>query len=689
MPDDPKKLTRTQLWNLYGKARKLNRDGKSPEEIDRYLREGAGIGLNKVMQELGIGTDEELMSRKDRLRGSISSIMQGMTANYSDEIGATVAGLLPNGLDKEGYRARQNELQADFGEQFPGSNVVGQLSGAAVPAIATAGVLGGMGAANSALAGEHLLARSLASMGTGVIGGGLAGAAYESGAAEPGQRIPAAQQGGAVGMGVGGAMGVLAPGVGAALGRYAPAVLDAVPFGAGRPAARWMRSNSPAAARMARQEIDASMRRTSGNPAMTSKEIAERIAATPEGMLVMDADQALAAQAGYAVKRNPSDLAQTGGPARTAAARFQGQNRRISRAIREGADFPVRRDSPSQVFKAQEELWVNKIKNPVMAEHGQSQVGSTQLGSLIKAHPVLKKIIPTVTNADGTTITLAKNPVNQRMTVEQAWNLRRRLGRLKDAAYSGDLTYNPEHLKAAMDGFDELAEQMHPGLGEVLQGYAEIQMQRRARELGRKLATKPPDDIRAALNAAKSPEEAAFIREGIVDKLESKLNLTGTGGATAKRLMDVDSDDLMKLRLLYPEGRAGDQGFQALLDYLAKEQLISNSTQEIGRVINMPIPGERGMTVGYITTRRAMQNDLLSQALEDPALEGMAAKRVGQVLMGGGEEASAEYGMLERQGDQSARSMVARGRLSGVLGSEILPDQQTRPLLPYQRDRDR
>jgi hypothetical protein len=656
-----KSLSEAQKWNLYGKLRQAHRDGASLEELDRSVRQGAGMSLQELQDELQIGQTDRPLSRGERFKGSMREIGQGITFGWGDEIAGKIAGVAEGGLDEAGYRAKFEADRAPFREQYPGASLLGNVAGGALPMIPLMGLTGG-GAAG--MAGPGLLEQSIMGGALGALGGAGGAALAGAGEAGPGQRLQGAGQGAAVGGAFGGALGAVAPGVGAAAYRYAPALMEAAPGQATTRAAARMRRANPAARNMALSEIDQAMDRA--NVARTPEELAQRMSRdlTPEGV-VADLDQSLGTQAASAAARDRM-LARVNGPVRRVAERYKGAGGRISRATREAADMPLRRLNPDEVAQAKIEVWRESVRNPVLRQHGDDAVGSTVFGRVAKDNPIIMEILPQVRGVE-----LAANPAHQKLTVQQAWNLRRRLARLKDASYKGNtetgLRYDPDELIAALDDFDKAAEGMHPGLERMRGSFHEIKVEQRARTAGKKAISKPGDEIRAALEKL-SPEEQAFYREGMMDALEDKLIKRSTGQGTAKGMLDLDGDDLQKLRYMFPDL----ESFQNLVRFLEQEGAMQYTSQAMERAIRNPMAPEQAMRVGYLTTRRALANELLSAALEDPNVGQVAAGHVGEFLLSGPEEGPARLAALQGAQRDATAIRGMRSRTGGLLGERLM-----------------
>ena len=86
--------------------------------------------------------------------------------------------------------------------------------------------------------------------------------------------------------------------------------------------------------------------------------------------------------------------------------------------------------------------------------------------------------------------------------------------------------------------------------------------------------------------------------------------------------------------------------------------------------------------MGYITTRRALYNDILSSILEDPTQGTRAARMVGEVLTAPADAAPAAYGQLAQ--DVSRRNIrpVVAARGAGILGEAMRPQEGPIPLMP-------
>lgn len=679
MPNgDDKQPNKRQLWNAYGAARRMHRKGAPLAAIQRMVQKHAGMGLIELEETLGIGDPTEPLSRWERVQGAAREVKQGLTLGWSDELEGRIADLIPGGMDAEGYRAREAERRADFRSQHPGSATLGHISGGAALGTLTAGAMGAMAPSTAAAGGPapHMLGEMVGSGAAGSLGGATYGGLLAAGEAEPGERLAAVPTGAGFGAMVGGGMGLLAPPVSAAFGRYVPSLLDRAPGGIGRGAAQRMRQSNPTAVGMAAREIDASLERV--GIAATPEEIAARMNRLPARTRVMDLDPALGAQAMYATRRNPAKLARANGPARTAVARSEGTGARMANTVRQSAGIGPRRHTPGEVFKMKREIWDEELLQPLL-RNGSDAVGSTQLGKLLKDHPIIKEFLR---HQEG--IQMAANPAHQTANVRQIWRTRQNMqAKLRDIYNNpGKTTWEPETIEAAIQALDEVAEGMHPGLGRTIRTYAQIKAEQRAREAGQKLVNARPGQIRETINSQNTPEEAAYVREGLIDALEDRLVKRSGGGATGRSLMDLGGEDLTRLRYLYPEGQAGNRAFQSLMDYLKLEGMINESTRQLARVVNAPLTGESAVKVGYITTERAMANDLLRQVLEDPTLERVAAGHVGDFFMGRGDEAAELLRNIQGSARDATKAGIARGRIGGLVGEQLQPDRRRRSLLP-------
>ena len=211
--------------------------------------------------------------------------------------------------------------------------------------------------------------------------------------------------------------------------------------------------------------------------------------------------------------------------------------------------------------------------------------------------------------------------------------------------------------------------------------------ERRAREAGVKLVTKSGEDIQTAFEAAarKSPEEYAFMREGLMDAFEDRLIKRARGGATANTMMELGGDDLMKMRLMFPD----DASFDALVQYLTQEGNMAATSKGMLSAMGKPITGENPLSVGYITTGRAIRNDLLTSLLEDPSLQATAAGHVGRFMQAGVGEAPEILGQIQGAAQDAAGIANVRGRMSGVLTSDFVPPMGPRSLLELEEEEKR
>jgi hypothetical protein len=172
--------------------------------------EAAKAGRLKASEESLVRAEE--MNRKAEAAMTLSQYpgVAGPMAKAVQGI-PFVGEWIDEGFDKinPGQGERLRQLQGAYEEQHPVAATAAEVTGGIVGSVPLA--LGGLGIAGNA---ATRTGAALRGAGLGAVGGATEGAVAGAGRSEPGQRLEGAKAGGAIGLGLGAALGGIAPLVG-------------------------------------------------------------------------------------------------------------------------------------------------------------------------------------------------------------------------------------------------------------------------------------------------------------------------------------------------------------------------------------------------------------------------------------------------------------------------------------------
>lgn len=147
-------LTAELLAKARARVKEARHDGFLDSEIDAYLREEIGIGLEEVMDP--------------RLGDYIRAASMGATFGFVDELAGAGAALIPGGKDYREARDAVRERHEMARYAAPMRMLSAELLGAAAPALLT---LGATGAAQGAATGTRTLGALGLGAGVGAVSG--------------------------------------------------------------------------------------------------------------------------------------------------------------------------------------------------------------------------------------------------------------------------------------------------------------------------------------------------------------------------------------------------------------------------------------------------------------------------------------------------------------------------------------
>ena len=412
------------------------------------------------------------------------------------------------------------------------------------------------------------------------------------------------------------------------------------------------------AASMAEREIRKVLREAGIEATPEAVDLAMRGKLSGAPGVVADLDPQLGAQAGRAVQADRG-LGAVGGPARKIEARHLGRGKRMSQFTREATEMPQRRPGPETIRREKRAWWRKDILEPMRGQVG--EFGSMRMGKVFKDHPEIAnafrqhpKYKPDFKPSEG------------KMEFGTAWDVLQDLSNrvkrgFKNPGSVGTSTL--DDMVAARDAWREVLEEVD-GFADAMRMYRSFTSEHAGRTLGMKASNKSSGAIAEDMKALSSeygPDAVAFYREGLLDVLEDKLIKRAAGGTTAKTLT-IGGDDLDKMRVLFKPGPEGDAAFAMWQKRLVQEGMMELTSGFVSG--KMPVLTEQEMRVGYITTKRAMMNQALSDVIEDPATAAAAARLAGEFYMAPASEAPGILGGI--QGAARDATMLGRVRNRAV-----------------------
>lgn len=653
------------LWKLYAGIRKLQREGElSYQEINGEIAgyfKGKGSeykeirGIASLEKALGIHDDANEMSRMERLGGSLLSVAEGVTFGHAGEIAGGVSKLL--GGDYAGARQQTESNLERFKGNYKTAATIGEVSGAALPFLLTGG---GSGATQAG----GIAARAIGGAGRGAVAAGAAGAAYGHGTAEPGQRGKGTLMGGAVGIGIGAAGGAILP-VAGALGRKWGLGLLEMGGKLGGKVATKARAGGMAR-NLADAEMQGAVNRTGRKMGSLVDEFAEMPQAKPGqpfGSRVGDLDPVLAEEA-RAAQRVASTMDKQGGPVRDIEARQLARGRRLIDDLRSRTGLK-RQEHTDEVLKAAQDAWRETHLRPLQARVG--DFGDMRMGKLLKEFPEIAEDLRMAGQDMGS---LKEGKMSLEMAHDALDGMRHRAG--------GRMAPNAkEKLIERARVFQDFLEEAIPEFAESQKAYRTLSARHDAYALGTKVQNKSSPEIKHAFDELTTDPERRVFREAIMDGIEDRLAKGKAGGPTAGELVRA-GDQRDKLRILF-DSKGNFDGWIRRLDDEGRWSILANALKGVGK---QPLGGaDAGRLGGYVTTGRAVLNEILSVIFEDPTLRRAVSEQIGDALTRSGPKAATELAMrlAKRRGVGAMNTKTI-----GYLGSQ-LPNQARQSLMGGER----
>ncbi len=645
MPDEKK----TALWKLYARARQWERDGMPHMEISAKINtytSGEIPGYQSLQNSLGVG--EAPKTRGEKLKGSLAQVGEGLTFGHLGEAAGGLAAL--GGGDYAGTRERVENLRESHRQAYPGSSMAGEAAGSMIPLLATGG-----GATGTQAVGG-VAQRALTGGAAATLTGGVGGAAYGHGAAEPGQRNEGALMGGALGAGAGGAFGVAMPflgGIGRRLGIGAMEQAGNV----GQRAGQAIRRRFPA-----RNLADAELRGALQAADLGAEQVAPAMRAMPEGSVIADLDPALARVARGARNQSPA-LERSGGPVRRVQARHLHRGERMANAARTHTQIAEVAD-PDEILKASRAAWRDQHLRPL--QQNSPEFGSMRMGNVMKENAELAEYL----RLNGQDMQKFKD--TGRLDFGAAWDA---LQDMKARVGSPNMrSTRKEALIDTINVFEEMMEDAIPEFKASQMAYRNLSARYDAYALGKKHLTKPGAELRAAWGKLSDDGERVAFREGLMDAIDMKLREEATGGSlAAAQIRDRAAERVQKLRILFPD----DASFDGWIKTLANEDRWAITNGFLQGNSSTVMQGLDAGLGGYITTGRAALNEILSVVFEDPQIRAAASEQVGQILLAEGEDAAVALAMrlanqAKQQGGRAAIP-IAIGARTGAGTARMMP----------------
>lgn len=649
------------LWKLYAGIRKLQRDGEMSyqeinAEIAGYMKDKGDEykdirGISGLEKALGIHDDGNEMSRMERLGGSLLSVAEGVTFGHAGEIAGGVSALM--GGDYAGARQETESNLQRFKDNYKTAATIGEVSGAALPFLMTSGA-SGTGAAGG------LAARTIGGAGRGAAEGLIAGAAYGHGTAEPGGRTKGALVGGAVGTAVGTGVGGILPVAGALGRKMGLGILD-MGGRVGQKMANRMRRGGMAT-NIANAEVAGAVKDTGRGMGSLVDEFADMPQAKPGqpfGSRVADLDPVLAEEA-RAAQKVARTMDKQGGTVRDIESRQLARGRRIVDDLRERTGLE-RAEHTDEVLKAAQDAWRETHLYPLQQRVG--DFGDMRMGKFLKEFP---EVVEDLRMAGQDMGNLKEGKMSMQMAHDALDGMRHRAG--------GRMAPNAKQkLIERARAFQDFLEEAVPEFGESQRAYRQLRARHDAYASGTRVRNKSGPEIKHAFDQLTTDPERRVFRESIMDGLEDTMLKGEAGGAKAKQLVRT-GDERDKLRILFDSsdsferwiGRMDDEGrWSILFNALKGPGKQARGGQDVGRL------------GGYVTTGRAIMNEILSVVFEDPTLRRSVSEQVGEMLTRSGPKAATELAMrlAKRRGVGAMNTKFA-----GYLGSQ-LPNQARQSLM--------
>jgi hypothetical protein len=663
-----------KLWQLYGKARELQRGGMTYQEVSQLVAEHTKNkypGMASLENALGVGKPRE--GFKETLRANVATGLEGATAAHTGEIAGGLSGaaaaagaMLPGGQTPqdafgEAYKGRREQVENQIRshqEEHPRVAALTEVAGAALPALLTAG-----GSATGSIG--SVAQRGLAGAGRGMVGGAAGGAAYGHGAAEPGDRMGAAGRGALMGAAAGTAVGGILPFAGAGARKLGLGLLDEYGGSMGAKAATAIRDRGPA-----RQIANAEMRGMVKEAETTPAAVAAKMRASPADEIIGAQDPSFG-RTMRASRNTYSGLDREGGPTQSIMSRFMESGDRFSQRIRRGAGIPHTQESAKLVKEVSEELW--RVEHLAPLREANPVFGDMRLRRVLKENEEIMDFLRNSKFFDG-------EDFNEtgRLQYKAADDTIKRM----KAAWKGG-SHADDDLKLAYEAFEEILGDRVPEYSAAQAVWNQTQGRWRGYQAGKGLVNKSEDEILEAIRIAEKEGDHAVqaLREGWMDSLEATLRNKETGGAVARSLElgsgDPNTGMINRLQLLFGGNTPGYQRF-------VQEAASDNRWTQVTRALtgNSTTPQQVADQLGgYITTKRAMYNEFLSVVFEDKEVRRRASKQIGELLARGDDAAIEEFltrlvsekDMMAALGREGA---VASGMLPGIFSRDEAQKQQ-------------
>lgn len=665
-----------KLWQLYGKARKLQREGMSYQEVSKMIADYTKNEIPGMASlENALGADKPREGVAETLRANVATALEGTTGAHVGEIGGIMSGvkaaagaMLPGGETPQeafspAYLGRREQIESmirSHQEEHPGVAALTEMTGAALPMVATGGVSAG-GSIGS------VAQRGLAGAGRGAVMGGAGGAAYGHGAAEPGSRKRGMLIGGLLGTGVGFSAGGALPFIGAGARKLGLGLLDEM-GGAGRKLAQSLRDKGSA-----RQIANTEMRAAVREAETTPQAIAAKMRGSPSDEMIMNMDPSLARQA-RAARNTYAGLDRERGPVQRVMARFLETGDRVASRLRKGTRIARTPESSRAVTEAAEELWRAEHLAPL--REANPIFGDMRLRKTLKDNEEILDFLRHSKFFDG-------EDFNEtgRISYKAADDTIKRMR----ASWRGG-NHADDDLKAAFEVFEEIVGDRVEGYSAAKDVWRMIQARSRGYDSGMKLVNRSEAEIREAYRVAakEGPEAVGALREGWMDALEKTLRNDESGGAIARKLERGSGDPstglISRLKILFD---GDDAAYGRFVEEAASDNRWAVSTRALTGNSTTPqqIADQLG---GYITTKRAAMNEFLSVVFEDKEIRRRASKQIGELLMSGDDAAVEEFlvRMLREKSSMQMlgkQGMTALGMVPGILSSDEAQSRQPVP----------
>lgn len=666
-----------KLWQLYAKARELQRQGMSYQEVSQMVSDHTRKEIPGMASlENALGVDKPREGAAETLRANVATGLEGATFAHTGEIAGGLAGAgaalktaMPGGRPiqemgqaaSEAYGGRREQVESQIRshqEEHPRVAALTELAGAAVPALAS----GGMGATGSI---GSVASRGLAGAGRGFVGGTLGGAAYGHGAAEPGERMAGARTGAITGALAGTAIGGATPFVGAGVRKLGLGLLDEYGGAMGTKAAQAIRDRGPA-----RQIANAEMRGMVQEAETTAPAVAAKMRASPADEIIGGQDPSFG-RTMRAARNTYSGLDREGGPTQRIMARFMESGDRMAGRIRRGAGIQRTPESAKLVKETAEELW--RVEHLAPLREANPVFGDMRLRRVLKENEEIMDFLRNSKFFDA-------EDFNEtgRLQYKAADDTIKRM----KAAWKGG-SHADDDLKAATDAFEEILGDRVPEYGAAQAVWNQTQGRWRGYQAGKGLVNKSEDEILEALRIAEKEGDHAVqaLREGWMDTLEAQLRNKETGGAVARTLEagsgDPNTGMINRLQLLFGGNTPGYQKF-------VQEAASDNRWTQVTRALtgNSTTPQQVADQLGgYITTKRAALNEFLSVVFEDKEVRRRASKQIGELLARGDDDAIEEFltRMLTERDMMAAlgrEGAVVAGAIPGILSQDQAQREQ-------------